>query len=270
MTEATTVTDDRIHWPSLIAAISAITAVGIAIGLGLPLLSLILDKRGISSSLTGINSAMAGIAAMMAAPVTTWCAHRFGVATTMIWAIVIASLSSFGFYYIVNYWAWFPLQIVFHGATTALFILSEFWINVAAPPKRRGLILGLYASILSVGFATGTLIFSLVGSEGVLPFIVGAGIILLAVIPIFVARKGEKKSGPVGKPASELLQVHRHRSDRHSGRLHLRRRRSGRSHPAAALCDSDRFHRSPGRRPADRDGNWQLRLQIPSACCLTA
>ncbi|HEV7435321.1 MAG TPA: MFS transporter, partial [Pseudorhizobium sp.] len=29
-----------IHWPSLFAAISAISAVGIAIGLGLPLLSI--------------------------------------------------------------------------------------------------------------------------------------------------------------------------------------------------------------------------------------
>jgi len=33
---------ERIHWPSLIAAISAISAVGIAIGMGLPLLSIIL------------------------------------------------------------------------------------------------------------------------------------------------------------------------------------------------------------------------------------
>ncbi|MFY8099651.1 MAG: MFS transporter, partial [Allorhizobium sp.] len=32
---------EEIHWPSLIAAVSAISAVGIAIGLGLPLLSII-------------------------------------------------------------------------------------------------------------------------------------------------------------------------------------------------------------------------------------
>lgn len=59
---------DAIHWPSLIAAISAISAVGVAIGLGLPLLSIILEKRGISSTMIGVNSAMAGVAAMMAAP----------------------------------------------------------------------------------------------------------------------------------------------------------------------------------------------------------
>ncbi len=71
---------DNIHWPSLIAAISAISAVGIAIGLGLPLLSLILERRGISSSMIGLNSAMAGVAAMIAAPITSKLAHDFGVA----------------------------------------------------------------------------------------------------------------------------------------------------------------------------------------------
>ena len=179
---------DDIHWPSLVAAISAITAVGIAIGLGLPLLSIVLEKRGISSTLIGLNSAMAGAAAMIAAPITTKLARRYGVAHTMLWAVVISSLSSLGFYYAEAFWMWFPLRFAFHGATTTLFILSEFWITAAAPPKRRGLVLGIYGTVLALGFATGPLLFSLIGSEGALPFIVGATAILLAAIPIFIAR----------------------------------------------------------------------------------
>jgi MFS family permease len=172
------VAEDKIHWPSLIAAIAAISAVGIAIGLGLPLLSILLEKRGVAASLTGLNTAMAGIAAMIAAPITTKVAHACGVARTMIWAVVIAAISALGFYFIDNFWAWFPLRIVFHGAITALFILSE----------KRGLILGIYATMLSLGFAIGNMIFSIVGSDGLLPFAVGAVIILSAAIPIFWAR----------------------------------------------------------------------------------
>ena len=179
---------EDIHWPSLVAAISAITAVGIAIGLGLPLLSIVLEKRGISSTLIGLNSAMAGAAAMIAAPITTKLARRYGVAHTMLWAVVISSLSSLGFYYAEAFWMWFPLRFFFHGATTTLFILSEFWITAAAPPKRRGLVLGIYGTVLALGFATGPLLFSLIGSDGALPFIVGATAILLAAIPIFIAR----------------------------------------------------------------------------------
>lgn len=180
--------EDAIHWPSLIAAIASISAVGVAIGLGLPLLSIILEKRGISSTMIGVNTAMAGIAAMMAAPLASKVAHDFGVARTMLLAVVISALSALGFYFAEAFWMWFPLRIVFHGATTTLFILSEYWINMAAPPRKRGMVLGIYATGLAVGFAVGPLLFSVVGSEGIIPFIVGAAIILLAAIPIFVAR----------------------------------------------------------------------------------
>ncbi len=66
--------------------------------------------------------------------------------------------------------------------------LSEFWINAAAPPKQRGLVLGIYATVLAVGFAIGPLIFSAIGSEGLLPFAIGACAIMLAFIPIYIAR----------------------------------------------------------------------------------
>ena len=179
---------EDIHWPSLIAAVAAITAVGIAIGLGLPLLSIIMEKRGISSTLIGLNSAMAGLASMAAAAVTAKIAHRFGVAATMLWAILFAATSALGFYYIENFWLWFPLRVVFHGAITLLFVLSEFWINATAPPSRRGLVLGIYGTVLSLGFAAGPLLFSVLGSDGILPFAFGAGVILLAAIPIYLAR----------------------------------------------------------------------------------
>ncbi|CDZ63052.1 YfkF [Neorhizobium galegae bv. orientalis] len=179
---------DKIHWPSLIAAISAISAVGIAIGLGLPLLSIILEKRGISSTLIGLNAAMAGVASMAAAPITTKIAHDCGVARTMMFAVLVAAISAIGFYYADAFWMWFPLRFTFHGATTTLFILSEFWINEAAPQRRRGLVLGIYATVLAIGFAIGPLLFSALGSDGVLPFLVGAAIIMLAIIPIFIAR----------------------------------------------------------------------------------
>ena len=179
---------EDIHWPSLIAAVAAITAVGIANGLGLPLLSIIMEKRGISSTLIGLNSAMAGLASMAAAAVTAKIAHRFGVAATMLWAILFAATSALGFYYIENFWLWFPLRVVFHGAITLLFVLSEFWINATAPPSRRGLVLGIYGTVLSLGFAAGPLLFSVLGSDGILPFAFGAGVILLAAIPIYLAR----------------------------------------------------------------------------------
>jgi MFS family permease len=123
------------------------------------------------------------------------------VVTTMVLAIVAAAASALGFYFAEALWMWFPLRIVFHGAITILFVLSEFWINTAAPPSRRGLVLGIYATVLSLGFAAGPLIFSIVGSEGILPFAIGAGIILLAAIPVLMARK---ENPVIGTSATDL------------------------------------------------------------------
>ncbi|MBN9262688.1 MAG: MFS transporter, partial [Hyphomicrobium sp.] len=59
---------ERVHWLSIIAAVSSISVVGIAIGLGMPLLSVILESRGHSASMIGLNTAVAGIASIVGAP----------------------------------------------------------------------------------------------------------------------------------------------------------------------------------------------------------
>jgi hypothetical protein len=145
--------DERVQWLPMIAAISAISVVGIAIGLGMPLLSVILETRGYSASMIGLNTAIAGIASIAAAPLATPLAARFGVAWTMLAMITTGALAFTGFYFVPYFWMWFPLRALLHLSLTVLFILSEFWISTSAPPHRRGLVLGIYATVLSLGFA---------------------------------------------------------------------------------------------------------------------
>lgn len=187
--------EEAIDWIAAGAAIASISAVGIALGLGLPLLSVILENRGISPTMIGFNSAIAGIASLIAAPLVTPIARRIGVRTTMVLSILASAASALGFYYFVPFWTWFPLRLVFHFSITALFILSEFWINAAAPPTKRGLILGIYATFLSLGFAAGPWIFSQIGSEGFLPFGIGAGVILASLVPLLFAWSREPLIG---------------------------------------------------------------------------
>jgi len=178
---------EQVDWVSAGAAIASISAVGIALGLGLPLLSVILEQRGISASLIGANTAVAGIASLLAAPLITPIARRLGVRLSMLIAIALSGVSALGFYFLTPFWTWFPLRLVFHFAITALFVLSEFWITAAAPPGKRGFVLGIYATVLSLGFAAGPFIFSQVGSTGILPFAIGAGVIFASAIPLFFA-----------------------------------------------------------------------------------
>lgn len=187
----------RMRWLSISAAIASISVVGIAIGLGVPLLSVILETRGHSATMIGANTAVAGIASIVAAPFATPLASRFTVVGTMLAMIVIGGLAFVGFYFAPAFWMWFPLRAVLHFALTVLFILSEFWISTSAPPHRRGLVLGLYATVLSLGFAFGPWLFAQVGSAGFLPFGIAFALVMLAALPVLAAwRESPDMSGP--------------------------------------------------------------------------
>ena len=178
---------DKLHWLPIAAAISSISVVGIAIGLGMPLLSVLMETRGISATMIGANTAVAGLASIVAAPLATPLAARFGVVWTMLAMILLGALAFVGFHFATSFWMWFPLRVALHVALTVLFILSEFWISISAPSHRRGFVLGLYATVLSLGFAGGPWLFAQIGSQGFLPFGITFVLVTVAAIPVLAA-----------------------------------------------------------------------------------
>lgn len=173
---------------SIAAAISAITVVGVGISLSIPLLALELEVRGISSTWIGVNTAVAGVATIMTAPFVPMLVRRLGLRALLVAAIALAAATLVGFKAVPSFAFWFPLRFGFGAALCILFAVSEFWINALAPPNRRGLIMGIYATALSVGAAMGPAILSLLGASGWAPYLVGAGVLCLGAIPILLAR----------------------------------------------------------------------------------
>ncbi|MCO5164289.1 MAG: MFS transporter [Mesorhizobium sp.] len=172
---------------ALAAAIASISVVGIAIGLGIPLLSVVLEQRGYSATMIGLNTAAAGLASIAAAPIATPLGARFGVVPALAVSMIVGALSFVGFYFATDFWVWFPLRATLHVSLTVVFILSEYWINVSAPPHRRGMVLGVYATMLSLGFAFGPWLFAQIGSQGLRPFGVAFGLVIAGMIPVLVA-----------------------------------------------------------------------------------
>ena len=190
-TEETEASSQPINWLALAAVISGITGVGLALSLSLPLLSIVLERRGISASLVGLNTATAGVAAIIVLPFVTAVAVRVGTANLIILSFAVMCASLMGFYYAEEFLLWFPLRFAFAAAVTASFALTEFWINSLAPDSRRGLIVGVYTAFLSVGIALGPLILALVGTEGIAPFLCGAAALAVAALPVALVRGQE-------------------------------------------------------------------------------
>ncbi len=176
-----------VHWLAITAAIASISVVGIAIGLGMPLLSVILERQGYSASLIGLNTAVAGLASIAGAPMATPLAVRFGTVWTMMAMIILGAFAFVGFYFATAFWMWFPLRVLLHMALTVLFILSEFWISSSAPPHKRGFVLGIYATVLSLGFALGPYLFARIGSSGFAPFGTVFVLVMFALVPVIAA-----------------------------------------------------------------------------------
>lgn len=173
---------------SIAAAISAIAVVGVGISLSIPLLALELESRGVSGTLIGINTAVAGIATVATAPFIPLLVRRLGVRTLLVLAIALSAASLLAFKATASFLLWFPLRFALGAALCVLFAVSEFWINAVAPQHRRGLVMGIYATALSVGAALGPVILSLTGTAGWPPYVAGAVVLCLGAVPIALAR----------------------------------------------------------------------------------
>ena len=173
--------------PGLVVAIASVTAVGLGVSLAIPLLSLTLEARGIPPAGIGLNAAAWGLASMVATPFVPRLAGRLGTGMLLALSILVSAACLPLFYLAEDFWLWFPLRLVSGAAVATTFVLSEFWISAAAPAARRGLVIAIYATVLSIGFALGPVVLATTGTSGGLPFVVGALIIAAAAVPVIVA-----------------------------------------------------------------------------------
>lgn len=193
-------TSVTIDWRGAIAAIATISVVGMSLGITVPLLSVLMEQQGHSASVIGFNTAFAGIAALLAAPFGPRIAQILGVQRAIVLMISLVIACFFGFNAFRQIEAWFALRFVLGFAVTVLFLLSEFWISAATPQSKRGLMFGIYATVLSLGFAIGPAIFAKIGSEGSTAFYVGAGVVSVALVPVLAALNTDVplKDGRIG------------------------------------------------------------------------
>ena len=176
---------DHQHLPTVIAACAAITVFGFAFGLTYPLLSLILESRGVSSDMIGVNGAMMPIGILLISPLIPVLSKRFGSRNVAIVAALVAATMILAYRVFDNLPAWFLIRLIQGMAIAVLFVLSESWIVGAAGKKNRGKTVAIYAAVLSASFGAGPALIGVIGIEGWMPFIIGAIVIMLGIIPFF-------------------------------------------------------------------------------------
>lgn len=189
---------------NLVAACAAITVFGFAFGMTYPLLSLILESRGVSSDMIGINSAMMPIGILLFSTVIPVAAKRFGARNVAITAAIVTALVILSYKVFDTLAAWFLIRLVQGMTISTLFVLSEAWIVGSAGDQNRGKIVAIYASVLSASFGAGPLLISFIGIEGWTPFLLGAAVVAIGVIPFIFIRE-DTHAEPEETHASGIL-----------------------------------------------------------------
>ena len=175
---------DRARTRTLAAAILTIALVGMGLNLVFPLLAIRLSEEGYSAGFIGASTAIGGLANIVIAPFIPRLGRMIGLRGVVLGAIAVAIATILLFNTAPGLIAGLALRFLFGGAIGTLFVVSEFWINVVSPETHRGVVLGVYGSVLALGFAGGPALLTLVGTDGPAAFLVGAAIFLLAVLPV--------------------------------------------------------------------------------------
>ena len=185
---------DRQRLANLLAAIAAMTVFGFTLGLMFPLLSLIMEARGVSSDVIGYNAAMQPLGIVLSVFAIPPTVARFGAKRTVIVAGFLTAAVILCYPMTPVFWWWFGLRILHGVFVSVLFAISEAWIVKFAAGPWRSRILALYTSILALSFGGGPVLIGVTGIEGLAPFVIGAAILVLATIPIFFVQDEEVDS----------------------------------------------------------------------------
>ncbi len=166
--------------------------VNLVYGLTLPLLSLVLDAQGIGKTIIGLSIVAQACAGVVIAPFVPRLIIRIGAAHVMQVSTVLAAAVLVALGLFQDVYLWFPLRFLLGAAAAILWSASETLINELADDSWRGRIIGVYGSAGAAGFALGPLVLIATGTDGLLPFVVTAGLILLASVPLFSIRDASR------------------------------------------------------------------------------
>jgi MFS family permease len=170
---------------SLAAAIASVTVFGVSIGQSTPLLSLLLEARGIDATLNGLNAGAVFTGVIVGPLLAPRGVRALGTRNFLLLCFVLQIAVGPLLKVFDGLGPWFALRALSGVLGASIFTTSEAWINRLASDAGRGRIVGLYAAALSAGIGIGPLLLSFTGIEGWPPFILNSAIIAFATVPLF-------------------------------------------------------------------------------------
>lgn len=152
-------------WAAIAVVILGVTAFSVGQGLTYPLIALVLDHRGVSSSMAGLNASVFAAGIASATLTIGWLTSMLRSDRLIVAGLLGASLSLVAFSLSESLSVWFVARFLLGYSTSIIFTMSEAWLNTACPDRLRGRVSGIYGASMCAGFAAGPLAIPFVGTD---------------------------------------------------------------------------------------------------------
>ncbi|QRI65010.1 MFS transporter [Shinella sp. PSBB067] len=191
-------------WAAIVIVILSVTAFAVAQGLTFPLISLVLEAKGVAGSLIGLNAAAYAAGAIVSVVTIDQLTARVRGNRLIVAALFGCSIGLAAFAMTDCLPIWFIARFAVGFCASLISILSGAWLNTATPDRIRGRISGFYGTGMCAGFAAGPLAIPLLGTTNGSAFALVSGYIASIGLACTVFNGGTR-TVPERAPAGALL-----------------------------------------------------------------
>lgn len=176
--------------------VSLVAISGFSQGMLLPLLAVILEQKGIPSSVNGLHATGLYLGVLIASPFMEKPMQKFGFKPIIVAGglLVIVSLLLFPVWEAL--WFWFILRVTIGIGDNLLHFGTQTWITTTSEKSTRGRNIALYGLSFAAGFTLGPLMTQLLAIHEALPFVVSACLSFLVWSGMFFVRNKWPEQAP--------------------------------------------------------------------------
>lgn len=165
--------------------IAAVTVSGFTQGMLMPLVAIIFEQDGMSSSVNGLHAAAMYAGMLAAAPFMEGLLRKFGYKRMMIAGGLadVACLALFAVWKSLLFWL--VLRILIGIGNNMLHFASQTWLTAFSPEDQRGRNIALYGLSFGLGFGAGPMMTRLADVSEGLPFLLASLMSLIVWCGLF-------------------------------------------------------------------------------------
>ena len=169
---------------------------GFSQGMLLPLISIIFEGDGVSSTINGLNATGLYIGTLLISPFIERPLRKYGYKPIIIvgGALVFTSLMLFPFWKSALFW--FILRLLIGIGDHILHFSTQTWITSSSPMERLGRNMSIYGISFGIGFAVGPLFVNLLSISEALPFIISSILCCFAWLLVFTVKNDKPEALP--------------------------------------------------------------------------